>query len=82
MDDKLDIILQKLDKMDNRITNIEMTLENVTNRNIQIIAEGHAGLNEKLDQAIKAENSIELTKIRVNILEGELKKINTQLNMA
>ena len=33
-----------------RVSSIEMTLENETNRNIRIIAEGHADLSRKLDE--------------------------------
>lgn len=33
---------------------IELTLENVTNRNIQIIAESHLDLKRKLDEACKS----------------------------
>ena len=36
-----------------RVTNIEITLENETNRNIQLIAEGHLNLARKLDEALK-----------------------------
>lgn len=36
-----------------RVTNIEITLENETNRNIQLIAEGHLNLDRKLDEALK-----------------------------
>ena len=32
-----------------RVTNIEITLENETNRNIQLVAEGHLNLDRKLD---------------------------------
>lgn len=32
---------------------LQLTLENETNRNIRIIAEGHLELNRKLDEALK-----------------------------
>lgn len=34
------IILDRLDKMDAKITDIQLTLENETNRNIELIAKG------------------------------------------
>jgi len=64
----------------NEVTKINVTLENVTNRNIKIIAEGHLDLSRKLDEALKVENEKELLLIRVNILENELKQIKEQLN--
>lgn len=45
-----------LNKMNAKITDIQLTLENETNRNIQIIAEGHLDLSRKLDEALKVEN--------------------------
>lgn len=35
---------------------IQLTLENETNRNIKFIAEGHLDLSRKLDDALKVEN--------------------------
>ena len=75
MDEKLDLILEKLEKMDRQIAGIEMTLENVTNRNISIIAEGHADLNRKLEEAIRAGNNMELMRIRLNMLEDKVNKL-------
>ena len=49
-----------------RVSGIEMTLENETNRNIRIIAEGHADLCRKLDEALKVENEKELLLVRTN----------------
>ena len=50
-------------------------LENVTDRNIRIIAEGHADLNRKLDEALKIENEKEVFKVRLNYLEGEMAEV-------
>lgn len=40
----------------NIVKDIQLTLENETNRNIRIIAEGHLDLSRKLDEALKVEN--------------------------
>lgn len=61
------------------VTKINTTLENVTNRNIKIIAEGHLDLSRKLDEALRVENEKELLLIRVNVLENELKQIKDKL---
>lgn len=42
--------------MKNEIREISLTLENETNRNIKIIAEGHLDLSRKLDKALTVEN--------------------------
>lgn len=77
--EKLDIILDKLNGIDNRVLTLESTLENVTNKNISIIAEGHLDLSRKLDEALKVENEKELLLIRVNMLENDIKKIKQRL---
>ena len=61
------------------IRSIQLTLENETNRNIKIIAEGHLGLSRKLDDALKVENEKEMLLIRVNILENELRKVKERI---
>ena len=58
---------------------IQMTLENETNRNIRIVAEGHVDLNRKLDGALKIENEKELLLIRVNVLENEVRELKSKV---
>lgn len=65
-----------------RVSSIEMTLENETNRNIRIIAEGHADLSRKLDEALKVENEKELLLVRTNIMENDIRKIKDKLEIA
>lgn len=56
------------------IRDIRLTLENETNKNIKIIAEGHLDLSRKLDEALKVENEKELLLLKVNHLENELRR--------
>ncbi len=65
-----------------RVSSIEMTLENETNRNIRIIAEGHADLSRKLDEALKVESEKELFLVRTNIMENDIRKIKDKLEIA
>lgn len=87
--EKLDKLLKLIENNNNRLSNIEnevndikLTLENETNRNIKLIAEGHFDLSRKLDNALQVENEKEMLLIRVNILENELRKIKTKLEIA
>ncbi len=43
--EKLDVILSKLDKLENDVTDMKLTLENEIRTNIQHIAEGHLDLS-------------------------------------
>jgi len=61
---------------------IQLTLENETNRNIKIIAEGHAILNRGLDEALKVTSEQELLLLRVNSLENEVRRIKEQRHTA
>ena len=57
------------------ITAIKLTLENVTNKNIQIIAEGHLDLSRKLDDALGSERDNKMIKIKLNILEHDVMQL-------
>ena len=58
---------------------ISLTLENETNRNIKIIAEGHLDLSRKLDKALTVENEKEMALIRINMMEREIRRIKEKL---
>ena len=80
LDDKLKPIKDDIDTLEKKVTSIELTLENETNRNIQIIAEGHLDLVRKLDEALKVENEKEMLLLRVNHLENELRKVKERIS--
>ena len=69
-----------LEPIKNEIKSIQLTLENETNRNIKLIAEGHLDLSRKLNDALIVESEKELLLIRVNTLENELRQIKERLN--
>ncbi len=50
----------RMNTIENNVTDIQLTLENETNRNISLIAEGHLDLSRKLDGAWKVENEKEM----------------------
>lgn len=53
MSDETKIILNELQTIKEQIIDIQLTLENETNRNIRIIAEGHIDLSRRLDGSSK-----------------------------
>ena len=69
----------KLKEIKTDIHEIQLTLENDTNKRISIIAEGHLDLIRKLDDALKVENEKELLLLRVATLESEIKKIKKKI---
>ena len=68
-----------IQKMKNEIREISLTLENETNRNIKIIAEGHFDLSRKLDKGLTVENEKEMALIRINMMESEIRRIKEKL---
>ena len=60
MTEETKLILGEIQELKQSVQDIRMTLENETNRNIKIIAEGHLDLNRKLDEALKSENEKEM----------------------
>lgn len=75
----LKAIYDNMQEIKGQIKDIQLTLENETNRNIKIIAEGHLDLSRKLDDAVKVDNEKELLLIRVNILENEVRKLKEKI---
>ncbi len=80
MQNGFDEVHSEITIMKSDIKDVKMTLENETNKNIRIIAEGHRDLNNKLDNALKIENEKELLLIRLTILENEVNRIKARLD--
>ena len=64
----------------NKVASLELHIENVTDRNIQTVAEGHLDISRKLDEALKAENEKEMLIIKMRLLEDELRKVQERLD--
>ena len=71
-----------LELLKNEVRGLQLTLENETNRNIRIIAEGHLDLNRKLDEALKTESEKEMMHLRVNVLENDMRKVKEKVGIA
>lgn len=80
--DDLQLVKNDTKELKKRVTSLEMTLENETNKNIMRVAEGHLDLSRKLDAALNSDAEKEMLAIKVNILENEIRKIKEQLASA
>ena len=78
MEERLDKIDMRLKKLDARVTSIEVQLENTIIPRIQLIAESHIDLSRKLDNAIEQRLEREMLKMRVEILEGDMRRHKLQ----
>lgn len=80
LDARLDKVDARLDKVESKVTEIQMTLENETNKEIMIIAEGHLDLSRKLDDALRVETEKEMLPLRVSRLENDVRKLKQRIN--
>ena len=48
----LETLLKKMDSMESKLADMRLHIENVTDRNISLIAESHSNLVRKLDENI------------------------------
>ena len=81
--EKLDLILSKVEKLDaieTDIKDIKLTLENEIRVNIQRVAEGHLDLSRNLKEATKSNNEFEMLTIKVNILESEIRELKRRIS--
>lgn len=72
-------ILEAIEELKNEVKSVQLTLENETNHNIRIIAEGHMILERKLDESLKVNQERELLLLRVNSLENEVRKLKERI---
>lgn len=88
--EKLDLILSKLaehdkkldklDKLENDVTDIKLTLENEIRTSIVRVAVGHFDLLRKLSEATRIDDENEMIAIRVSMLETEMRRLRQQLS--
>lgn len=86
LEEKVDELNQEVDNLkksifslDTRVCGLALHIENVTDRNILQVAEGHFFLYERLLAAEKYAGPNELLHVRMNILEGEMKNFRAKL---
>ena len=80
IDMRLDKIEQDVTEVKQRTTKIEVTLENQTNKSIQLLAEGHANVVEKLTKLDDISKMAEDTKMKVDVMYTVVKKHNVDIN--
>ena len=73
------VLQNELTGLQQGVKEIQLTLENETNRKIQLIAEEHLDFSRKLDDALKVENEKEILLIRVTSLENEVRRLKARI---
>lgn len=79
LDGRVASLDEKVASLEHEILKINVTLENETNRSIQIIAEGHLDLSRKLNEAIKISSEVkakqEIQDIYINMHQNQLRAL-------
>lgn len=80
MDERFDRLEGRVEKLEESVTELQLVVENEIRPNIQILAEGHMMLNEKLDRVLEGEKEREELKNRVDALETGFHLMQDKLN--
>ena len=62
-----------------KVTTLELTLENETNHNIQLLAENHINLVDKLNQAIRVQDKSILYEVQVSGLKAKIEHLEKEV---
>lgn len=60
----------ELQPIQNEVTSIKLTQENVTNKNIQLLMEGQKGMNDKFKRLVDLEEKVEDIQVAVSVLKA------------
>ena len=80
MDKRFDGLTLLVTENSRRLKNIELTLENEITPNIMRVAEAHLDLSRKLDEALKIDREKEMMVLKINILDGEVRRLKERVD--
>lgn len=74
-EEKLDLVLERLEQVDEKLSFIEITLGNTMDPSLKSLTKVIANLGHQLEDATKNDHDNILLSVRVSILEEEVRKI-------
>ncbi len=80
MDERFDRLEGRVDKLEESVTGLQLAVENEIRPSIQILAEGHMMLNEKLDRVLENAKETEELKTRVDALEAGFRQMQDKID--
>lgn len=75
----LEALYNDMQTVKQKVTSLELTLENETNHNIQLLAENHINLVDKLNQAIRAQDKSILYEVQVSGLKAKIEHLEREI---
>ncbi len=75
----LEALYNDMQAVKQKVTSLELTLENETNNNIQLLAENHMNLVDKLNQAIQVQDKSILYEVQVSGLKVKIERLEKEI---
>jgi len=75
----LEALYNDMQTVKQKVTLLELTIENETNHNIQLLAENHMNLVDKLNQAIRAQDKSILYEVQVSGLKVKIEHLEKEI---
>lgn len=71
---------QELAEVKQKVEKTELILENEIRVNIQRVAEGHLDLSRNMHEAMRPNNEIEMSAIKVRMLETDMRELKAKIS--
>ena len=80
LDDRVERLESETREIRQKVTKMDLIMENELRVNIQRVAEGHLDLSRNLHEAMKPNNEIEMLAIKVRILETDVRELKDKVS--
>lgn len=80
LDESVNSLKSDMQEVKQRVSKIDLTLENEIRVNIQRVAEGHLDISRNLHEAMKPNNEIEMLAIKVRMLESDVRELKYKIS--
>ena len=80
LDDRVERLESETREIRQKVTKMDLIMENELRVNIQRIAEGHLDLSRNLHEAMKPNNEIEMLAIKVRMLETDVMELKDKVS--
>ena len=80
LDDRVERLESETREIRQKVTKMDLIMENELRVNIQRVAEGHLDLSRNLHEAMKPNNEIEMLVIKVRMLETDVRELKDKVS--
>ena len=80
LDDRVERLESETREIRQKVTKMDLIMENELRVNIQRVAEGHLDLSRNLHEAMNPNNDIEMLAIKVRMLETDVRELKDKVS--